>query len=262
MKKRIVTLTTDWGTKDHYVASVKGKLLSLVDSDILIVDITHQITPLQIYEAAFVLKNCIDFYPPGTIHIIGVGSEASPKTPHVLVEYGKHFFIGADNGIFTLLFDKADSAFEIEVFQDSDFFTFPTRDVFVKVAASLINGESPQNVGPRVTKLKEGPEIFTPADTKTSITGVVIYIDNYGNIITNIGREKFRQVVKNKPFIIGFGSYELTKISDSYQDMPPGEFVAMFNTSGLLEIAQNAGNASRVLGFRFNDVVRVITEDE
>ena len=261
MKKRIVTLTTDWGTKDHYVASVKGKLLSLVESDILIVDVSHHIQPLQIYEAAFVLKNCIEFYPEGTIHIIGVSSEASPKTPHVLVEHSGQFFIGADNGIFPLLFEKADQVFEIEVFQDSDFFTFPTRDVFVKVAASIINGESPNNIGPRVTKLKEGPEIFTPADTKTSITGVVIYIDNYGNIITNIGKDKFKEVVKNKPFIISFGAYELDKVSDSYQDMPPGEFVAMFNTSGLLEIAQNAGNASRVLGFRFNDVVRVLAEE-
>lgn len=261
MNKRIVTLTTDWGTKDHYVAAVKGKLLSLVNEEILIVDITHQITPLRIFDAAFVLKNCMDFYPAGTIHILGVRSEASPKTPHLLVEHNNCFFIGADNGIFPLLFDKPDNIFEIEMYQDSDFFTFPTRDVFVKVAAAIINGESPQKVGPKIKKLNSDLGVFTPADTPTSISGVVIYIDNFGNIITNITVEKFRQVVRNLSFTITLRGYEIYTISDSYQDVQHGELVALFNSSGLLEIAQNDGNAAAILGLRFNDMVKVFVEE-
>jgi S-adenosyl-L-methionine hydrolase (adenosine-forming) len=261
MAARIITLTTDWGLKDHYVASVKGKLFSLVQQDILIVDISHQITPLRIYEAAFVLKNCMEFYPPGTIHIISVGSEASKVTPHVVVEYQERFFIGTDNGIFSLLFDKPDKAYEIEVYQDSDFFTFPTKDVFVKVAASIVNGEPTESVGPVRNQLNKGPESFKPADTPTSISGVVIHIDNYGNAITNITYEKFKRVVKNKPFVIVFKSYEIEKISHTYQDEGHGELLALFNSSGLLEIAQCDGHAANILGLSFNDMVKVFINE-
>ncbi len=259
--KKIVTLTTDWGMKDHYVASVKGKLMSLVNDEIDIVDITHQIQPLRVFDAAFVLKNCMDFFPEGTIHVIGVSSEASPKTPHVLIQNNGSFFIGADNGIFPLLFEKPEKIWEIEVFQDSDYFTFPTRDVFVKVAASIINGDDPSKVGPVRTTLNSDLGYFNPADTPYSITGVVVYIDNYGNLITNILEKDFKNLVKNKPFIISFNGYEITKISASYQDVTRAELAALFNTSGLLEIAQIGGRASDVLGMRFNDIVRVIIDE-
>lgn len=261
MKKRIVTLTTDWGTKDHYVASVKGKLMSLAEAEICIVDITHEITPLRIFDAAFVLKNCIEFYPEGTIHIIGVRSEASPKTPHIVAEHRGSFFIGADNGIFPLLFDKPDNIYEIEMYQDSDFFTFPTRDVFVKVAAAIINGEPPKKIGPRLQTLNSDLGFFTPADTPTSISGVAIYTDNFGNVITNISSEKFKKVVRNKPFTISVRGYEIYAISDSYQDVQHGELVALFNSSGLLEIAQNDGNAASILGIRFNDMIKVFVNE-
>ncbi len=262
MTKRIVTLTTDWGYKDYYVASVKGKLLSLVKEEIIIIDITHQIPAMRIFDAGFVLKNCIEFFPPGTIHIIGVCSEASPKTPHVLVEHNKCFYVSADNGIFSVLFDNKipDNVYEINVYQDSEFFTFPTRDVFVKVAASIINGDPLEKIGLKVNNINSYLGYFTPADTHNSISGVIIYIDSFGNLITNITKEKFKEIVKNKKFVIIFAHYEIDKISDSYQDVPYGEIVAVFNTSGLLEIAQNAGNAATTFGLKFNDMIKIIVQ--
>lgn len=261
MSKRIVTFTTDWGYRDHYTGAVKGKLLSLVKADINIIDITHGIGLQNVFETSYVLKNCMDFFPEGTIHIIGVSAEASPDTPHLLVTHNKRYFIGADNGIFHLLFDKPDSIIEIDIHQDTDFFTFPERDVFIKVAAMILNGEKPESIGPTISNVHSHVGFFTPADTKNTISGVVIHVDNYGNIITNISHKKFREVVRNRPFIISFNGYEIDTVHTSYKDVSQGDLVAIFNTSGLLEIAQLNSHAASILGMRFNDSVKVIVEE-
>jgi S-adenosyl-L-methionine hydrolase (adenosine-forming) len=261
MAQQIITLTTDWGTSDHYVAAVKGKLHSLAQNEICIVDVSHTIQSLNVFEAAFVLKNCMDFFPQGTIHIIGVRSGASPNTPHVVVCRQGSFFIGADNGLFPLLFDDHDRVVEIDMFQDSDFFSFPTRDVFVKAAVHIANGKDPGLLGPDQDSLNNDVGIFSPADGKDSISGVVIHIDHYGNIISNIDAEKFRTVLKGRKFTISFGSYEIHEMSESYMDVDDGDLLALFNTSGLLEIAQNNGHAANILGIRFNDIVRIVADE-
>jgi S-adenosyl-L-methionine hydrolase (adenosine-forming) len=257
MARRIVTLTTDWGTKDHYAAAVKGKLLSLVNQDIEIIDITHDITPMHIFETAFILKNCIDYYPPGTIHIVGVLSIASDKISSVVIEHKGSYYIGTDNGIFQLLFDKPEKIFEIDIFQDSDVFTFPTLDLFVKVAAAIVNGTPLTQFGPELKKLRSDLFDFAPVMNHNSITGIVIYIDNYGNIITNIPEEMFLKTVKKRNFTISFSSYEINKIHKVYNDVDQGDLVALFNSSGYLEIAQNRGDAASVLGLGFNEKIRV-----
>jgi len=261
MAKQIITLTTDWGLSDHYVAAVKGKLLTLAKKDISIIDVSHVIPPLSVYEASFVLRNCMDFFPEGTIHIVGVKSDASPATPHVVVVRRGSYFIGADNGLFSLLFDDHDRIIEIDMFQDSDFFSFPTRDVFVKAAIHIANGNDLGLLGPELESLNDDLRMFTPADGIDSISGVVIHIDHYGNIISNINVEEFREIIKGRKFIISFGGYEVSEISDSYMDVDDGELLALFNTSGLLEIAQNNGHAASVLGISFTDNVKIIVKE-
>ncbi len=260
MGNRIITLTTDWGTKDHYSGAVKGKLLSLAKKEITIVDISHDIHPLRVFEAAFVLKNCMDYFPEGTIHLIGVYSEVSEKKPHVMVEYNGCYFIGADNGIFHLMFDQPDKIYEIDMYQDSDFFTFPVLDLYVKVAAALINNENISDIGHQIEKLNTNLFYFSPADTPNSISGVVTYIDSFGNAITNITRDKFREIVKNSTFSIFFGRNELNSIVRNYGDVEPGDLMAIFNSTGMLEIAQNDGNVSSLLGLRINDKVSVVID--
>lgn len=260
MKTRIITLTTDWGSKDHYVGAVKGKLLSLSNEDISIIDISHDIPPLRVFEAAFVLKNCMEYFPKGTIHIVGVYSEASEKMPHILVEYKGCYFIGADNGIFHLLFDQPDKIYEIDMYQDSDFFTFPALDLYVKVAAAIINNDPVSEIGHEIKQLNSDLFYFSPADTPTSISGIITYIDNYGNAITNITYEKFREIVKNNTFTILFSRNELNKVVRNYGDAEPGELIAIFNSSGMLELAQNDGNISAILGLRINDKVSVVID--
>jgi S-adenosyl-L-methionine hydrolase (adenosine-forming) len=137
----ILTLISDWGLNSHYQASVKGSILKQIP-EVQIVDITHTLRPFDIMNCSFILRNAFPDFPAGTIHIIGVNTEASTKTPHIVVKHNDMYFIGADNGVFSLLFeDQPIEAIELDIMQDSDYFTFSSRDVFVKAAALDSAGE-------------------------------------------------------------------------------------------------------------------------
>ena len=253
----IITLTTDWGLKDHYAGAVKGTLLSLMP-DITIVDITHNIPTFDIEPASFVIKNCYNNFPKGTIHIIGINTEASIETPHIVALYDGHYFIGADNGIFSLIFqDKPEKIIELNITQDSDYFTFPTRDVFIKAAYLIITGEKFENLGYEKQTLNEMIQL-KPVIEVNSIKGNVIYIDSYENVILNITENLFSEVGKNRRFSISFRSgYEIDTISHAYKDVDAGEKLALFGSSGFLEIAINMGNASSLLGLKMKDSIRI-----
>jgi S-adenosyl-L-methionine hydrolase (adenosine-forming) len=260
----LITLTTDMGLKDHYVAVVKGAIYSQVP-DARIVDISHSITPFDNAQAAFVLRQAYPEFPRGTVHLIGVNPEATGNTPHLVVRHDGQYFIGADNGIFPLIFDaKPHEAFELTMKLDDDHATFPLKNVFVKAAAHLLKGGTAEVIGRRTVQIREMMS-FRPATDITSIRGAVIYIDSYGNVVTNIARLQFQDLVKGQPFRITFGrhSYDITTVSKSYGDVPQGERLAFFGSTGQLEIAVNkgvdgmGGGAAGLLGLRVNDPVRV-----
>lgn len=260
----IITLTTDMGLKDHYVAVVKGAIYSQVP-DARIVDISHSITPFDNAQAAFVLRHAYPEFPRGTVHLIGVNPEASGNTPHLVVRHDGQYFIGADNGIFPLIFDsKPHEAFELTMKLDDDHATFPLKSVFVKAAAHLLKGGTAEVIGRRTVNIREMMG-FRPAMDTLSIRGAVIYIDSYGNVVTNITRPMFQDLVKGQPYRITFGrhSYDITAISKAYGDVPQGERLAFFGSTGHLEIAVNkgvdgmGGGAAGLLGLRVNDPVRV-----
>ena len=254
----IITITSDWGLKDPYLASVKGTMLSQLP-DVTIVDISHQITPFDMNQASFVVRNSFRSFPAGTVHLIGINTEASIETPHTLVLYEGHYFIGAENGIFSLIFDHdPDRIIEIDVIQDSDYFTFSERDVFAKVAVHILTGKPIDELGgprPALTRMIS----FQPVADGQVIKGKVIYVDVYENLITNISHYLFRSVGKGNRFTITFRNpqYSVQAISTSYSDVPEGEMLAIFGTSGLLEIAMNRGNASSLLGMEVDDPVRI-----
>jgi len=252
----IITLTSDWGTKDHYLASVKGAILKQIP-DARIIDISHHIPPHDLSQAAFVIKNCFRDFPPGTIHIIGVSTEESEVNPHTVVLAEEHYFIGADNGMFTMLFDDPpEKIMEITLMQDSEFFTFSSRDRFVKAAAMLANGDDISKLGDERDGLNQ-KFMFAPVVENNVIKGIVIYVDNYQNVITNITRDKFKEVGKNRKFVISFRGEEIHVIKDSYSDVPVGEILALFGCNGHLEIAMNNGTASSLLGLHPDDPVRI-----
>lgn len=252
----IITITSDWGQKDHYLAAVKGAIYSKIP-EITLVDISNDISHYNVMEAAFVVKNCYRNFPAGTVHMIGVDSEASVKHPHTIVLMHQQYFIGADTGIFSLIFDEQpEKCWEITTYQDSDVFTFPARDVFVKVACHLAQGGKPEEMGQlrnQINTLK----LFNPVKDPDRIKGVVIYVDHYENVITNITKSDFAEVGRNRKFTLYFRGEELHKIHTAYSDVPQGEILALFGATSFLEIAINKGNASGLLGLDINESVRI-----
>ena len=254
----IITLTSDWGLRDHYLGAVKGALVSQVP-EATVIDITHSIPVFDLNQAAFIIRNFYKNYPAGTIHILAINAEASIETPHTLVVHEGHYFIGADNGIFSLIFDEPpEKIIELEVMQDSDYFTFPTRDVFIKVAVHIAKGKPVDELGhPKQSLLQKIP--FAPVIDGDLIKGKVIYIDNYENVFTNISEPLFHSMTRGKKFAILLRSanYRITEISKSYKDVVEGEMLALFSTTGLLEIAINQGKASSLLGLKIDKSVLI-----
>lgn len=260
----IITLTTDMGTRDHYVAAIKGAILSLWEQAV-IVDISHHVAPFNNMHAAFVLRNAWREFPAGTVHVIGVNPEGGKQTPHVAVKAQGQYFIGADNGIFSLLFDgPVEAIHELQGGPDASGPSFVVKQVFVKAACHLARGGAPGQLGPERTSVNEQYNV-RPAVTGDAIRGQVIHVDHYGNVITNITRELFDSMVGDRAFTLSIGhpSNNIRKIHRTYGDVIPGERVAFFGDSGHLEIAinkgavGNGGGASQLLGLHVNDVVRL-----
>lgn len=256
----IITLTSDWGNKDHYPGIIKGKMLSHLPNA-RIIDISHEVPPFNSIQAAFILKNCYKEYPEGTIHILAVNTEETSTAPHTVVYANKQYFIGTDNGIFSLILDdKPEKIIEVDLTQDSGFFTFSTRDRFVKIATHIAENKKLEELGHPRNKLNEKLS-FKPVTDKHVIKGMVAYIDNYENVITNISQGLFNENKKGRKYNILIRGETLRNIRSSYTDVPPGEIVALFNTSGFLEIAINQGNASSLLGLYINDTIRIEFEE-
>lgn len=255
----IITLISDWGNSDYYTAAVKGMILSHIP-DTQIIDITHEVTPFNSNEAAYILKNAYKNFPDGTVHIIGINTEESMNHPHTVAFYDKHYFIGTDEGIFSLIFDDdPDQVIELEIVQDTENFTFSSRDRFVKAAVHLIKGEPLEKLGSPKKEIKK-KLLFEPIVDPNYIRGVIVHVDSYENLITNIPKSLFEKVVGKKKFSITFRSDSVSKISDSYGDVRPGEVVALFGSNNMLEIAINQANAASLLGMDLNHTVFVNIE--
>lgn len=258
----IITLTSDWGFSDYYVPAVKGAIYSAIP-DINVVDITHNIEPFDVRSAAFIVKNCYKNFPKGTIHILAIDTEESVENPHVVVKANDHYFVGTDNYIFSLIIDQDPyEAVIIDVEQDTDFFTFSTRDRFVKVAVMLFNNTPLSEIGPSYI-IKERIE-FKPTYNSNSIHGLVNYIDSYENLVTNITRQLFDKIRAGRNFTIKLcsGIYKITKIHNGYQEVPVSDIVALFGTHGFLEIALNYGKAASLLGLERDSAVDIYFEEE
>ncbi len=264
----IITLTTDWGEKDYYAGAVKGRVYSLFP-EAVVVDISHNIDPFDTAHAAYVLKNAFKMFPEGTVHIIGVDSEdfavQDSVQSHVVVSYQGHYFIGADNGVFSMIMDKKEINQIIELtipFETVDEkikFTFSCRDRFVKAAVHLSKGGDIAELGKPLEELEE-LLTFNPSYGKDFIKGVVIHVDHLENAITNISEELFEKLVTGKKFRLSFKRNSINKISKLYSDAREIEPLALFNGAGLLEIALNRSNASGLLGLRKNDTVMIEIE--
>ncbi len=256
----IITLTSDWGLSDYYVPAVKGAIFSALPN-VNVVDITHNIEPFDVRSAAFVVKNCYKNFPQGTIHILAIDTEESVENPHAVVKANGHYFVGTDNSIFSLIIGQDPyEAVTIEVMQDTDYFTFSTKDRFVKVAVMLYNGASLEDIG-KPYAIKEKIEI-RPTYDNNSIHGLVNYIDSYENLVTNISRTLFEKIRNGRNFTIKLSSriYRINDIKTGYQEVPVPDVLALFGTHGFLEIAMNHGKAASLLGMERDSSVDIYFE--
>ncbi len=253
----IITLLSDWGDDGYYTAAVKGAILKSLPGAV-IVDITHNVPRFDINYASFVLKNVWESFPEGTIHLINVLSEETDENLHVAVSYKGHFFIGADNGIFSLLFPgPPDEVVSLDVFYTNpDATTFPERDRFVPAAVMLAQGKPLTELGTPKEELKQKTP-FLPAANKDRIQGLVVFIDSYDNCITNITKTLFNKIIGNKPFRISLKKNTESRIVNSYFEAPESELACFFNSNGYLEIALNRSKASQLLNINLNDSVTI-----
>ncbi len=255
----LITLISDWGIKDYYVAAVKGMIYKSFPNA-QIVDISHNVQPFDSTEAAFILRNVYKNFPDGTVHIIGINTEESINSVHTVVYYNKQYFIGSDDGIFSLIIeDKPESIISLEIPMESPTYTFSGRDRFAKAAAHLAKGGNLDELGSHresiLTKI-----LFAPPINNNTLKGMIISIDNYHNLITNISKSDFKKFTKGHKFEISFRSnkYKINSIDDSYDDVVNGELVALFTTGDVLEIAINKGKAASLLGIRKKDPIVVL----
>lgn len=272
----LITITSDWGVNDHYSAAVKNKIYTYFP-EAKIVEVTHHVPAFDIGKAAYFIRNVYPYSPDGTVHIIGVNTIADKKSAHLIVCHCNQFFVGTDNGIFSLLFAKDNKPSEVEIpsvvyeiteMQDQEGFTFPSRDLFAKIAARLASGIHPEKLG-KLTRILNHVTPSSPIirhektfDTQipyTEIVGEVTYIDRYENVNTNIHQSKFNEwKSKFSQFEIFYGGNDsVDKISTAYSDVGIANPLVLFASDGYLQISMNQSKAASLLGIRKNTQIIV-----
>lgn len=271
----IITLTSDFGEKDHFVGAIKGAIFSEL-FDVKIVDISHYVSPFNISQAAYIIQNAYKSFPKGTVHIIGVDSELNPENKHIAVKLDGHYFICADNGIMSMLCSEIvpEKMVEINIhgiIQSN----FPVLDVFVKVACHLARGGTLEVIGKTIDSIKPIKNLvpFINED-RTQIIGTIIYIDNYGNVVTNIKQGFFESIQKGRDFVISARNNKFKTVYSKYSDVvnfeipeekrhDEGKGLVVFNSGGFLEIAvyrsnpNTVGTASSLMGLDLMDTVTI-----
>jgi len=259
---KLMTLLSDFGGNSSYISQMKGVALSITDARI--VDITHDVTPHNIREGAFVLYSSVPYFPVGTVHVAVVDPGVGTARRGIVVTTGTQILVGPDNG---LLIPVARYLGNFTVYEIKNPHlilnpvsnTFHGRDVFTPVAAHILNGIMFENIGPIISDFVDLDFGKFEIKPKTA-TGKVIYVDSFGNIITNIDGFRLRQVLNydNKIMLfIGDKKLELPFLK-SYNFVKKGEFLATIGSSNLFEIALNQGNACKKLGVKSDDEIKII----
>lgn len=252
----IVTFLSDFGDSDHYVAAVKASLLG-INPNLSVIDITHKIPVCDTGAAAFTLGEVFNDFPKGTVHLVGVLPAGVQDFRYLAVKLEEHFFVGADTGIYNLI-----SGFQPTVVVDVNAVNkfnspFPTKDILAPVAAKLASGQNIHNMGTDCDDWNRLTRSSAKA-TRKQIAGNILHVDHYGNLITNIMRQDFEQILKiNKDcdFEINFKREKFTKLNESSADVTAGECFMFFNSNNRLQIGINQGNGSLLLGLKVSDQV-------
>ena len=255
----IVTLLTDSGESDHYVAAMKARIIS-INPGIRIEDISHKIKPHDIAHAAFVLRSVFRDFPKGTIHLVGVDAVGSRGDASIALQLEDHFFVGSDNGLFGLISDRPhQNLVELNAIS-SIHTTFPERDIFAPAAAKLASGVALSDLGKPLPTFKKMIDRQVKA-TKKQIAGHVIRVDSFGNLITNIPKNAFDVLSNGKVYTIQFGGEKFRRIHTQYQQADEGECFLVFNSLGFLEIGIYKGHAADLLGLNYDSMVNILFDE-
>jgi S-adenosylmethionine hydrolase len=270
----IITLTTDFGHKDYFVGALKGKILS-EHKEAVIVDISHEIDLFNTLEASYCIEAAYHNFPKGTIHIICVDSERVGDTQHIAMQWDDHYFICADNGILnTLIQKKIPQKIVAITIHDRLNTDVSDMDVFVAVACHIARGGLLNVIGKEIPSLKPVSVLTsTISDNLNEIKGQIVYIDSFGNCVTNISQKQFNDTIRGRKFEIVIKNKKFSRLHKSYSDFPvsdvkqlkdlEGDFLALFNENGYLEIAiyksnpKTVGSAATLLGLHFRDTVSI-----
>ncbi len=272
----IITLITDFGYKDQFVAQMKGEIYSN-NPESQVVDISHNISPFNIMEAAYILENSYKSFPENTIHIIDVDSEKNKEKKHIIVKLDNHYFITSDNGIMSILSQNINyqEIYEVSILNELNPMQSSLK-TFSKVACHLSMGGKPEIVGKKINNLKNVKNLKPFVNSEnTQIISSVIYIDHFVNVITNIKKSFFEEIGKGRKFEISARNYKFNKIYSSYSDIinfnlsedlrsDEGKALIIFNSNNYLQISiyrsnpENVGTAATLLGLKIYDSVSVI----
>ena len=241
----VITLTTDLGHKDNYLALVKAYILQH-RSDARIIDISHEIDKYNVQQAAYIFGNAFEHFPANTVHILGVKSANTDSNDNLLIKHKEQYIFCPDNGIYSLFAEN----YPAEVYKLKND-RFPSsilfvRDTLLNAALEFLNTNDPDAVADKTDSYLQAL-MFQPTYGTDSIVGKCVYIDSYGNVVTNIKKDFFESTRKNRRFTIHLPNIRIEEISTNYDDVQASDALALFNSAGHLEIAINKGAARQLL---------------
>lgn len=252
-----ISILSDWNRRDHYAAMARASLMQACPGCV-VVDISHEVSSFNIMQAAFILANVWESFPTGSVHLCYVNSEPSVADGHLACEYKGHYFIAADNGLFSLAFGQVPQTTVRLASSPESAASFASLQVFSQAAASLLKGNALESLGKPAGDIRTNT-LMLPAIDKNKVDGHVMYVDSYGNGITNIHRQQFEQQCAGRHYelLVQSNHNRISVISSRYSDVQPGDLLALFNQAGYLEIAINQGNAAQLLNLGINAQVRI-----
>lgn len=247
---KIITLLTDFG-ESEYVGAMKGVILK-ISPRTQIVDLTHQISPQNIVQAAYILQSSYSFFPAETIHLVVVDPGVGTARKIILLKTQKYYFLGPDNGVFSLLSEKVKKIIWVrnkKYFAQNISSTFHGRDIFAPVAAHLSAGEPVEKFGPELQKYQKLP--LLPPPGKKQIKVSILHFDRFGNVSLNIPHSFYQKYLQGKKFKLQIGPWEFDKVYQTYSQVEKGTPLLLFGSSNFLEIAVREGNAQKFFNLSF-----------
>jgi S-adenosylmethionine hydrolase len=244
----LITITSDYGTTDPYLPALKGALYREAEGH-LVTDLSHHVEPGNYFRAAYILRNSYASYPKGTVHLIAFG-EIAPNRKLLGAELDGYYFLVADNGLLSMINPDKRILKIVEIDLKSELSLFPSHDILAKSAGFLANGGKLEVLGRSITDIvqKTLPRPRVASD-KSSILGTIMYIDNFGNLISNITRKQFRTIQQERPFTIMLPrNQRVRQLSNHYHEVAAGSVIALFNSQDLLEIAVSGASGKHFNG--------------